>query len=225
MSKILILCFMLAASARADEDLDPTLDALAMGMPARDAVTALDALGPKKDARALPVLLRYARHRDPIVRAHAIAALGPLDAQARAREALLVALGDQDRDVRAAAAGALAAAKDPAAVPRLLLLLGRHDEAAVNALATLANADVARRVAELGGDVPDPFVARCLGAMLMRPDLGPDAVYVDVVHALAHLPGRESLAGLDAFAKSTGHDAARKAARAEHSRLTGEAAP
>ena len=177
---------------------DALLDALALGLPPRVAVAALDALRERRFPQSTDVLIRYAHHRDATLRAGAVAALGALDDK-RAIDAVKAALGDSDRAVRTAAGEALAARRDRSAVTPLLSLLERGDEGAVPPLALLANADVARRVAELSGKAPDPLVAQCLGQMLLRPDLGPEKTYVELVRTLGALPGDDVVVALTTF--------------------------
>lgn len=184
--------------ARGTAATDALLDALALGLPPRVALAALDALRERRSTAALDVLVRYARHRDAVTRAAAVSALGALDDK-RAIDAVKAALGDADRTVRAAAGEALAARRDRTAVPTLLVLLGKGDDAAVKPLAELANADTAARVAELAGRAPDVVVAQCLGQILLRPDLGPEKTYVDIVRAIGSLPGDDAIVALTGF--------------------------
>src|SRR5262249_11970312 len=125
---------------------DALLDALALGLPPKVALAALDALRERRAGSSVDVLLRYARHRDAARRAAAVRALAALDDK-RAIDAAKAALGDAEAPVRAAAGEALAARRDRSALPPLLILLGKGDEAAVKPVALLANADTATRVA------------------------------------------------------------------------------
>ena len=177
---------------------DALLDGLSMGLHPKVAAAALAALAAQKDPRSLDVLLHYARNRNPGVRARAVTALGTLD-DPRARTAVRVGLTDSDKGVRAAAAGVVAARKDVGAVDALLALFKKGDEATAAALAAIATADVARRVAELSGEAPDALVAQCLGEMLLRKDLGPEQVYVDIVDALGKVPGDDTVVALTAY--------------------------
>lgn len=192
---------------------EPLLDALALGLAPDVAAAALDALAPLRARAALDVLLGYARHRAPELRARAVVALTALDDK-RARAAALAALGDLDPEVRGAAGRALAGRHEKAALPPLLALVKRGDPAAAEPLAALADAGVAREVAELTGRVPDTVLARALGAMLSRSDLGPDALYLSVVRALGAIPGQDSSAALETFTQTGKTRASAKEARA-----------
>jgi HEAT repeat protein len=175
------------------------LDALALGLPPEEAAAALDALAAgKHEKETVDVIVRYASYRDPAVRARAVYALGVLD-DARARATILRAIGDQDKEVRSAAGRAAAIRKDLGVVKPLLTLLKKGDETAVASLAAVANADVARQVAELVNEAPDALVAQCLGLMLLRKDLGPEQAYVDVVRALGKIPGNDAVVALTGF--------------------------
>jgi hypothetical protein len=209
-----------AAAARlgALRDDEALLDALALGLPSEVAAAALEALRPSR--AALDVLLGYARHRAPELRARALPALARIDDR-RARAAVLAGLGDQDAEVRAAAGAALAERRERAAVEPLLLLLRRGDAAAAAPLAALADAEVARTVAELAGQVPDALLAATLGGMLARPGLGPESAYVALARALGAIPGEASLAALEDHAQRAPRRASGKEARAVLDRRRG----
>ncbi|HKA91741.1 MAG TPA: HEAT repeat domain-containing protein [Haliangiales bacterium] len=198
--------------ARGAAATDALLDALALGLSPRVALAALDALRERRASAALDVLIRYAHHRDAVARAAATSALGALDDR-RAIEAVRAALGDADRTVRAAAGEALAARRDRTVVPALLVLLGKGDEAAVKPLAELANAETAARVGELTGRAPDAVVAQCLGHILLRPDLGPEKTYVEIVRAIGKIPGDDAIVALTGFIGSLPPKSARPAKR------------
>ena len=183
-----------AAAQKSGEEL---LDALAMGMPSDEAAAALDSLAARPVRGGLDVLLGYARHRGPELRARALTALAALDDR-KARAAVMGGLGDQDAEVRAAAGRALAARRERAALAPLMALLRRGDAVAAAPLAALADAEVAKQVAELAGQVPDALLAQTLGNMLARPTLGPETTYVSLVRALGAIPGDDALSALAA---------------------------
>ena len=172
--------------------LEALLDALSVGLHPKVAVAALDAVSEHSSPKAFEFAATYARHRNPNVRAAAVRALvaggGP-----KMETAVLAALHDGNAGVRLAAADAVAAMKIRAGIEPLLALLARGDDAAVKALGRMADADLARRVAEAVGTAPDTAVARCLGTMLVRADFGPEEARVEVVRALGRVPGDESL--------------------------------
>jgi HEAT repeat protein len=202
--------------------LEALLDALALGLPPEVAAAALDAAGRHASDKALSVLLAYAHHRNPSVRAHAVQALGSLASGRAAGEAVLAALGDEEADVRAAAGRILAWRKDARAVGPLLRLLASGDEVAGPPLAALADAETAAKVAELAGKAPDALVARTLGQIALRRDLGPEAAYVGVVRALGAIPGDEAAATLR---KLVGTPSLPRAARRDAQALLEEKLP
>ncbi len=168
------------------------LDALAMGLHPRVASAALDAVALKAKQNSFDVVSFYMHHRNAKVRSSALRVMGALSDK-RAKAMVLAALGDPHKSVRASAAEILAAQKTKKAIEPLMSLLKKGDEAAAPALASLANPDLARAVSELIGQAPDGLLARCLGAILMRPDFKPEEARVEVVKALGKIPGNDSL--------------------------------
>lgn len=178
------------------------LDALVTGLAPDVAVAALDALAKAPAELDLPTILAYARHRNPAVRAAAIHALaGQASAPASARS--LAALHDTDSSVRAAAAAVAGLRKDRNAVPALLALLDKGEAPAALALGALADADLARVVAEHLGAAPDPTLAQSLGAMLVRKDFGPEPARLEVVRTLAKMDGTQVVAALSDYVDAT----------------------
>ncbi len=168
------------------------LDALAMGLHPRVASAALDAVALKAKQDSFDVVSFYMHHRNAKVRSSALRVMGALPDK-RAKAMVLAALGDPHKSVRASAAEILAAQNVKKAIEPLMSLLKKGDEAAAPALASLANPDLARAVSELIGQAPDGLLARCLGAILMRPDFKPEEARVEVVKALGKIPGNDSL--------------------------------
>ena len=162
------------------------LDALALGLPAPVAPAAFAALGQHPAPPDVVALVRYAHHRNPTVRAAAIAALvAYLDPAARA--AVIEGLHDPIASVRGAAAAAAAKGRVRDALDPLFALLGRGELPAAQALAQLADPELARKIGDQLGQVPDPALAACLGAILERADFGPDTARVEVVRALGKM--------------------------------------
>jgi HEAT repeat protein len=188
--------------------LDVLLDALALGAPPPRAAEILDALGGKKDARAIDVLRHFARNRNPDLRKKALVALGSI-ADAKVVPALSDALSDPVEEVRAAAARALGERREKSAEPRLIQLLRRKDTAAASALAQLGTPDSAHRIAEMLGEIPDSLLCTAIGEMLKRPDFGPDNVRVELVKTLAKVPGIDSTTALVEYVAATEKDKAR----------------
>jgi HEAT repeat protein len=188
--------------------LDALLDALALGAPPKRAADVLAALAGRKDARAVDVLKHFAKNRNPELRKKALVALGALPDQ-RAVAPLLDALSDSVEEVRAAAAKALGDRKEKSAEQRLLQLLRRRDAAAAPALAQIGTPDLAHRIAEMLGEIPDALLCTALGDMLKRPDFGPENVRVEMVKTLAKVPGIDSTTTLIEYVAATEKDKAR----------------
>jgi HEAT repeat protein len=168
------------------------LDALAMGLHPRVAAVALESVAKHRKGESFETVSYYMHHRSARVRSAAVQAMGSLNDK-RAKRLVLAALRDSHKSVRAAAAGILAASKNKKAIEPLVALIKKGDEASAMALASLANADLARSLGELIGSAPDGLLARCLGAILMRPDFKPEDARVEVVRALGKIPGNDSL--------------------------------
>ena len=168
------------------------LDALAMGLHPRVAAAALEAVAKHGKQESFETVAYYTHHRSAKVRSSAVRAMGTLNDK-RANASVLAALHDSHKSVRATAAEILAAKKNKKAIKPLMALLKKGDEASGTALAALANAELARSLGEMIGSAPDGLLARCLGAILMRPDFKPDEARVEVVKALGKIPGNDSL--------------------------------
>src|SRR5207248_2325251 len=98
---------------------------------------------------------------------------------------LVAAINGADMEGAAKAAAAAAArGHNRQAIDALFELLARGEDPAVKALAQLADPDLAAKIADHLGQVPDAALAKCLGAILVRPDFGPDPARVEVVRAL-----------------------------------------
>src|SRR5258706_5967160 len=185
--------------------LDAVLDALAVGAPPRVQAALLGALEGKKDNRAVEVLKHYTRNRNLDVRKRAVTALAELP-DARAVPALIAALSDQTTEVRAAAAQALAKRKEKSAIDPLIKLLEHKDAAAAPALAQLATPELAHRLSEMLGRVPDALLCATMGEMLKRADFGPDPIRVEIVKTLSKVPGADSTAPLVEYLAATEED-------------------
>jgi HEAT repeat protein len=197
--------------------LDILLDSLALGAPPHLAAEVLSALAGKKDARAVDVLKHFARNRNPELRKKALAALGGLP-DARAVPPLLEGLSDDVEEVRAAAAKALGDRKEKSAEPRLVQLLKHRDNAAAMALAQLGTPDLAHRIAEMLGEVPDALLCTALGEMLKRNDFGPEPIRVELVKTLAKVPGLDSTTALVEYLAASEKDKTRPS-RAEAQKI------
>ena len=187
---------------------DAILDSLAVGASPRVQAALLAGLGGKKDARAVAALVHYAKNRNADLRKKALTSLAELP-DARATAPLMEALSDSVPEVRAAAAAGLGKRKERSAEPKLIKLLQRKDAAAATALAAIATPESAHRISEMLGQIPDSLFCETLGAMLKRPDFGPEPIRVEVVKALAKVPGTDSTAALVEYVAATEKDKTR----------------
>jgi HEAT repeat protein len=186
------------------------VDALAHGAAPKVAAAMARALSGKNDGRAVAMLERYARHRAPEVRQAALTALAALPAgDRRALVALLAALGDSDPEVRAHAAKLIGDRREHATEDRLVKLLEHRDAAAAGALAAIGTPELAHRLGEMVGSVPDPIVCTALGDMLKRADFGPEPIRVEIVRTLGKVPGADSTTALVEYVAATEGDKAR----------------
>lgn len=181
---------------------DALLDALAMGMPPAVAIAAVGALAMHPAPPDVTALLRYADHHNPQVRAAALTALAAYPAP-DARKAIVAGLHDGAPAVRLAAGMAAGKAHIKEAIDPLFELLSRGDEGASKALAAMADADLARRIGEQFGKMPDAVIASTLGAILLRPEFGPDAARLDLVHAIGKLQDTAAIAALTDYLDKT----------------------
>jgi HEAT repeat protein len=185
--------------------LDVILDALAVGAPPRVQASLLADLSGRKDPRALQVLEHYAKNRNPELRKKAVSVLAEL-ADPKVVPVLVDVLGDSAEDVRAQAALALGKRKERSAEGKLILLLKHKDEAAAKALALMATPELAHKLSEMLGQVPDALFCTALGDMLKRPDFGPEPIRVEVVRTLAKVPGMDSTSALIEYVAATEKD-------------------
>lgn len=181
---------------------DALLDALAFGLPGRVAVAAVHALALHPAPADVVALKRYAGHHSPTVRSAAIVALaGYPDPIARAT--IVAALHDPTGMVRNAAAGAASKGRVRDAVEPLLKLLAKGEESSARSLAALADPDLARKLADHYGKVPDVSLALSLGLILRRADFGPDPARVEIVRAMAKIQDRAAIKELQEYVDVT----------------------
>jgi HEAT repeat protein len=193
-----------SADPKAVETIVGALDA---GTTSKVAVALLGGLAAKKDARALQIELQYAHHRAPEVRRAALGALAQLK-EPKATAALIAALGDSDAEVRAAAARGVGDRKDHGAEERLIKLMEHRDASSAPALAAIATPQLAHRLSEMLGTVPDPILCTALGEILKRADF-PEPLRVEVVRTLSKVPGVDSTAVLVEYVALTERDKTR----------------
>ncbi len=203
---------------------DALLDALALGLPAEVAVPAMAALVQHPAPPDVAALKRYANHRNPSVRGGALAALAMYpDPQAHA--AVVGGLHDTMGLVRTVAAQAAGHGRVREAVASLFALLALGEEPAARALAQLADPELARKIAEQLGKVPDASLALCLGLILKRTDFGPDTARVEIVRAIGKISDASAITALtdyiDATPKSPPRPSRHEAEMMVEARLSG----
>lgn len=165
---------------------DALIDALSLGLPPAVTKNAFDALVKHPAPLDVATLRRYAAHHTPTVRSAAIGALA-MYPDPKAKSAVVAALHDPDKSVRAAAAAAAGKGRVRDAVDSLIKLLAKGEEAAARALAAMADTELARKIADQLGKVPEASLALSLGLILKRPDFGPDPERVEIVRTIAKI--------------------------------------
>lgn len=181
---------------------DALLDALAMGLPPAVAIPAMTALAQHPAPPDVVALERYAGHHAPNVRGAAYGALA-LYPDPAARKAVIAGLHDTAGAVRGAAAAAAAKGRIREAVEPLFELLARNEDAAAKALAAMADTDLARKIGDQLGKVPDAILATTLGLVLKRADFGPDPARVELVRALGKIQDAQAVAALTDYIDAT----------------------
>ena len=178
------------------------LDALAMGMPPAVAVATINALAAHPAPPDVAALSRYATHHNPQVRSAAYGALAMYPAP-DAKKVIIVGLHDMNGSARGAAAMAAAKGRVREAIEPLFALLARSEDSASKALAAMADADLARKIGDQLGQVPDAILAQTLGAILRRPDFGPDPARVDLVRAIGKIQDTAAIGALTDYIDAT----------------------
>lgn len=181
---------------------DALLDALAMGLPPAVAIPAIAALAQHPAPPDVVALERYAGHHSPTVRSAAYGALA-LYPDPAARKAVITGLHDVAGNVRGAAAAAAAKGRIREAVEPLFELLARNEDSAAKALAAMADTDLARKIGDQLGKVPDAILAQTLGLVLRRADFGPDPARVELVRALGKIQDAAAVAALTDYIDAT----------------------
>jgi hypothetical protein len=88
------------------------------------------------------------------------------------------------------------------AIEPLFLLLAKGEEPAAKALAALADADLAAKIADHLGKVPDATLAISLGTILKRAEF-PETAKVEIVRALAKIQDPSALSMLTDYIDAT----------------------
>ena len=135
--------------------------------------------------------------------------------------ALIAALSDGSAEVRGVAAEALGKRREKSAESALIKLLLRKDSAAPEALGQIGGPDTARALGEMTGTVPNYLITQTLGALIRRPDFGPEPVRTEVVKMLGKMPGDQPVDILTDYVKATETDKETKArpSRAEAQKI------
>jgi HEAT repeat protein len=199
------------------------LDALAWGMPSSVAVSAIVAVAQHPAPPDVAALERYATHHNPTVRSAAFGALAAYphpDAQA----AIARGLHDQLASVRGAAAAAAAKGRVRIAVEPLFALLAKGEEPAAQAVAVMADPELARKLGDQIGKFPDGVLAHALSLILKRNDF-PDTARVDIVRTIGKIQGQEAVTALtdyiDAAPKNPPRQSRQEAEKMVEARLGG----
>jgi hypothetical protein len=89
------------------------------------------------------------------------------------------------------------------AVDSMIALLAKGEEASARALASMADTELARKLADQLGKVPEASLALTLGLILKRPDFGPDPERVEIVRAIAKIADPAAVAALTDYLDAT----------------------
>lgn len=178
------------------------LDALAYGMSSTVAIASITALSLHPAPPDVTALSRYASHHNPSVRSAAFGALA-LYPDPAAQKMIVAGLHDLTGSVRASAAAAAAKGRVRIAIDPLFELLARGEEPAAKALAAMADADLARKIGDQLGKVPDAILAQTLGLVLKRADFASDPARVELVRAIGKIQGPEAISALTDYLDST----------------------
>lgn len=177
------------------------LDALAWGMPTSVAIASIAAVSQHPAPPDVAALKRYSDHHNPSVRSAAFGALA-LYPDPIAQAAIAGGLHDQLATVRAAAAAAAAKGRVRVAVEPLLALVARGEEPAAQAIAAMADPELARKLGDQVGKFPDPALAHALSLILKRNDF-PDTARVDIVRTIGKIQGQEAVTALTDYIDAT----------------------
>ena len=180
---------------------DALLDGLAWGMPPAVAIASITALAQHPAPPDVAALKRYATHHNPSVRRAAFCAL-TVYPDPNAQKAIARGLTDQLAPVRAAAAAAAAKGRVRIAVEPLFALLARGEDPAAKALAQMADPDLARRLGDQLGKIPDAALANVLLLVLKRNDF-PDPARVEIVRTIGKIKGTEAVSALTDYIDAT----------------------
>ncbi|MDQ3334294.1 MAG: hypothetical protein M4D80_03970 [Myxococcota bacterium] len=181
---------------------DALLDALALGLPPAVTGNAFTALVKHPAPADVAALRRYAAHHTPNVRSAAIGALA-MYPDPNAKLAVVAGLHDPVASVRAASAAAAAKGRVRDAVDSMIKLLAKGEEASARALAAMADTELARKLADQLGKVPEASLALTLGLILKRPDFGPDPERVEIVRTIAKIADPAAVTALTDYLDAT----------------------
>lgn len=177
------------------------LDALAWGMPSSVAIASITAVSQHPAPPDVAALKRYADHHNPSVRSAAFGALA-LYPDPAAQAAIARGLHDQLATVRAAAAAAAAKGRVRISVEPLFALIARGEEPAAQAVATMADPELARKLGEQIGKAPDATLAHALSLIIKRNDF-PETARVEIVRTIGKIKGPEAVTALTDYIDAT----------------------
>lgn len=159
---------------------------LERGLPRALTESAIDALVMLEDRASLPLLLSLSRHRDVSIRTRALEAASILGPTPGLEQALLRALEENTREVRAVAVRGLMRHGSKAAVPTLQRALERREYAAAGAIAQLGDEPAIRQLIALLGRAPFDELRGAFEVILKRAELG-ERLRLDALSALVEL--------------------------------------
>jgi hypothetical protein len=193
------------AASKDPKAAEAILELLSLGASPRHAAVLLGALSGRRDPKSVEVLTLFAHNRNTELRKRALNLLGGTP-DPKVVPVLIDGLSDGVAEVRAEAAAQLGKRKEKSAEPKLMQLLERQDSSAAAALAAIATPELAHKLAEKIGPIPDALLCDTFGEILKRPDFGPDTVRVEIVKTLAKIPTSDSTLALTEYLQATQKD-------------------
>jgi HEAT repeat protein len=189
----------------------PLIEVLAVGTSPSLAVAVLQSLRRLAPASAADVVILYCGNRNVEVRRNAVETLSVLK-DARVPSVLAARLGDADDGVVAIAAKAIASRHQAEAAPRLLALLDLKVPEVAVPLGQVAPLSMIPTLRDRRGSLPDADLATVLGEILKRSDV-PEPTRVELVKALADIPGPDATTALVEYVGGLPKDAAARPSR------------
>jgi HEAT repeat protein len=189
----------------------PLIEVLAVGTSPNLAVAVLQSLRRLAPASAADVVILYCGDRNVEVRRNAVETLSVLK-DPRVPAVLSARLGDADDGVVAIAAKAIASRHQAEAAPRLLALLDLQVPEVAVPLGQVAPLSMIPTLRDRRGSLPDAELATVLGEILKRSDV-PEPTRVELVKALADIPGPDATTALVEYVGGLPKNAAARPSR------------